>query len=245
MNNPSHQEKITYRRILLKISGEALMGAKESGIDPHSLKAMAEEIAEGFRLGIEIGIVIGGGNIFRGLSASELGVDKVTGDQMGMLATIINSLAFQDTLERIGIRSRVQTALTMNQVAEPLILRKAIHHLEKGRIVIFAGGTGNPFFTTDTAASLRARQIKADIMLKGTKVDGIFSDDPMKNKQARKFDKLSYLDVVDQQLKVIDATAVTFCMDHQIPIRVFNFRERGNLTRILQGEQIGTLIVGS
>ncbi len=221
------------------------MGAKESGIDPPSLKAMAEEIAEGFRLGIEIGIVIGGGNIFRGLSASELGVDKVTGDQMGMLATIINALAFQDTLERIGIRSRVQTALTMNQVAEPLILRKAIRHLEKGRVVIFAGGTGSPFFTTDTAASLRARQIKADIMLKGTKVDGIFSDDPMKNKQARKFDKLSYLDVVDQQLKVIDATAVTFCMDHKIPIRVFNFRERGNLTRILQGEQIGTLITGS
>ncbi len=245
MNNPSHQEKITYRRILLKISGEALMGAKESGIDPHSLKAMAEEIAEGFRLGIEIGIVIGGGNIFRGLSASELGVDKVTGDQMGMLATIINALAFQDTLERIGIRCRVQTALTMNQVAEPLILRKATRHLEKGRVVIFAGGTGSPFFTTDTAASLRARQIKADIMLKGTKVDGIFSDDPMKNKQARKFDKLSYLDVVDQQLKVIDATAVTFCMDHKIPIRVFNFRERGNLTRILQGEQIGTLITGS
>ncbi len=221
------------------------MGVKESGIDPPSLKAMAEEIAEGFRLGIEIGIVIGGGNIFRGLSASELGVDRVTGDQMGMLATIINALAFQDTLEHIGIRCRVQTALTMNQVAEPLILRKAIRHLEKGRVVIFAGGTGSPFFTTDTAASLRARQIKADIMLKGTKVDGIFSDDPMKNKQARKFDKLSYLDVVDQQLKVIDATAVTFCMDHQIPIRVFNFRERGNLTRILQGEQIGTLITGS
>ena len=221
------------------------MGTKESGIDPPSLKAMAEEIAEGFRLGIEIGIVIGGGNIFRGLSASELGVDRVTGDQMGMLATIINSLAFQATLESIGIKSRVQTALTINQVAEPLILRKAIRHLEKGRIVIFAGGTGSPFFTTDTAASLRARQIKADVMLKGTKVDGIFSEDPMINKQARKFDKLSYLDVVDQQLKVIDATAVTFCMDHKIPIRVFNFRERGNLTRILQGEQIGTLITGS
>ena len=221
------------------------MGPRDSGIDPDSLKAMAEEIAEGFRLGIEIGIVIGGGNIFRGLSASELGVDRVTGDQMGMLATIINALAFQDTLERIGIRCRVQTALVINQVAEPLILRKAIHHLEKKRVVIFAGGTGSPFFTTDTAASLRARQIKADVMLKGTKVDGIFSEDPIKNKQARKFDKLSYLEVVDQQLKVIDATAVTFCMDHDIPIRVFNFRERGNLTRILQGEQIGTLIAGA
>ena len=221
------------------------MGPRDSGIDPDSLKAMAEEIAEGFRLGIEIGIVIGGGNIFRGLSASELGVDRVTGDQMGMLATIINALAFQDTLERIGIRCRVQTALVINQVAEPLILRKAIHHLEKKRVVIFAGGTGSPFFTTDTAASLRARQIKADVMLKGTKVDGIFSEDPIKNKQARKFDKLSYLEVVGQQLKVIDATAVTFCMDHDIPIRVFNFRERGNLTRILQGEQIGTLIAGA
>ncbi len=244
-NNPSHQKKAIYQRILLKISGEALIGTRESGIDPDSLKAMAEEIAEGFRLGIEIGIVIGGGNIFRGLSAPELGVDRVTGDQMGMLATIINALALQDTLEHIGIKSRVQTALTINQVAEPLILRKAIRHLEKGRVVIFAGGTGSPFFTTDTAASLRARQIKADIMLKGTKVDGIFSDDPMKNKQARKYDKLSYLDVVDQQLKVIDATAVTFCMDNKIPIRVFNFRECGNLSRILQGEQIGTLITGA
>lgn len=231
-----------YKRILLKISGEALIGTQQSGIDPNALKVMSEEVAEAVKLGVDIGIVIGGGNIFRGLSSDALGVNRVTGDYMGMLATVINALAFQDTLESIGVQSRVQTAVEVHQVAEPFILRKAIRHLEEGRVVLFAGGTGNPFFTTDTAASLRARQIEADILLKGTKVDGIYTEDPLKNKQAKKFDRLSYLNVVDQQLKVIDATAVTFCMDYQIPIRVFNFRQRGNLCRILRGEEIGTLI---
>jgi uridylate kinase len=231
-----------YKRILLKISGEALMGSQECGIDAAALRAMSDEVASAAKLGVEIAMVIGGGNIFRGLSAAKLGVDRVTGDQMGMLGTVINALAFQDAMEKAGVPTRLQTAFAVHQVAELFILRRAIRHLEKGRVVLFAGGTGNPFFTTDTAASLRARQIKADILLKGTKVDGIYTDDPVKNATARKFDKISYLDVVDQRLGVIDATAVTFCMDYQIPIRVFNFRERGNLHRILQGEEIGTLI---
>jgi len=241
-NSPSARERAIYKRILLKISGEALMGADECGLDPAALKTIAGEVAEASHLGVEIGMVVGAGNIFRGLSASELGVDRVTGDQMGMLATVINALALQDVLEEAGLPTRVQTAVIINQVAEPFILRRAIRHMEKGRVVLFAGGTGNPFFTTDTAASLRARQIKADILLKGTKVDGIYSDDPLKNAKAQKFDRLTYLDVVDRQLKVIDATAVTFCMDCQIPIRVFNFRQPGNLQRILKGEEIGTLI---
>lgn len=218
------------------------MGAEERGLDPTAFKAISQEVADVSRLGVQIGIVIGGGNIFRGLSAATLGVDRGTGDQMGMLATVINALALQDVLEEMGVPTRVQTAIPIHQVAEPFILRRAIRHLEKGRVVLFAGGTGNPFFTTDTAASLRARQIKADILLKGTKVDGIYSDDPLKNRQAQKFDRLTYLDVVDRQLKVIDATAVTFCMDYRIPIRVFNFRQPGNLCRILRGEEIGTLI---
>jgi len=231
-----------YKRILLKISGEALMGAREYGIDADTLKAMSEEVASVAKWGVQIAMVIGGGNIFRGLSAAKLGVERVTGDQMGMLGTVINALAFQDALEKAGVPTRLQTAFEIHQVTEPFILPKAIRHLEKGRIVLFAGGTGNPFFTTDTAASLRARQLKAEILLKGTKVDGIYDDDPLKNAAAKKFRRISYLDVVDQRLGVIDATAVTFCMDHRIPIRVFNFRERGNLPRILQGEDIGTLI---
>ncbi len=241
-NSLPSRERAVFGRVLLKISGEALIGAQEHGIDPATLKAVCEEIAAASRLGVGIGLVIGGGNFFRGFSAAELGVDRVTGDQMGMLATVINALAVQDTLESLGVPTRLQTAVAIHQVAEPFILPKAIRHLEKGRVVLFAGGTGNPFFTTDTAASLRAKQIKADILLKGTKVDGIYSDDPQKNAQAQKFERLSYLDVVDRHLAVIDTTAVTFCMDHKIPIRVFNFRQRGNLCRILQGGPIGTLI---
>ncbi|MFH1010293.1 MAG: UMP kinase [bacterium] len=242
MNNPLTRERAIYKRVLLKISGEALMGAQDYGIDADTLKAMSDEGASAAKSGVQIAMVIGGGNIFRGLSAAKLGVERVTGDQMGMLGTVINALAFRDALEKAGIPARLQTASAMPQVAEPFVLPKAVRHLEKGRVVLFAGGTGNPLFTTDTAASLRAGQLKADILLKGTKVDGVYDDDPCKNANAKKFRQISYLDVVDQRLGVMDATAVTFCMDHRIPIRVFNFRERGNLPRILQGEEIGTLI---
>ena len=231
-----------YQRILLKLSGEVLMGSMGYGLDPTAIGAMADEVVEIQELGVEIGIVIGAGNIFRGLKASAEGMDRVTADYMGMLATVINALAFQDALEQKGMHCRVLTAVTMNKVAEPFIRRRAMRHLEKGRIVIFAGGTGNPFFTTDTAASLRAAEIKAQVVLKGTKVDGIYDKDPVIHPDAKKFDEISYLGVVDRGLGVIDSTAVTLCMEHQIPIRVFNFNVRGNLKRIMLGEPIGTLI---
>jgi uridylate kinase len=231
-----------YQRILLKLSGEVLMGSLGYGLDPEAISAMADEVVEIRKLGVEIGIVIGAGNIFRGLKASAEGMDRVTADYMGMLATVINALAFQDALEQKGMHCRVLTAVTMNKVAEPFIRRRAMRHLEKGRIVVFAGGTGNPFFTTDTAASLRAAEIKAQVVLKGTKVDGIYDKDPIKHPDAKKFDEISYLGVVDRGLGVIDSTAVTLCMEHRIPIRVFNFNVRGNLKRIMLGEPIGTLI---
>jgi uridylate kinase len=231
-----------YQRILLKLSGEVLMGSLGYGLDPEAISAMADEVVEIRKLGVEIGIVIGAGNIFRGLKASAEGMDRVTADYMGMLATVINALAFQDALEQKGMHCRVLTAVTMNKVAEPFIRRRAMRHLEKGRIVVFAGGTGNPFFTTDTAASLRAAEIKAQVVLKGTKVDGIYDKDPIKHSDAKKFDEISYLGVVDRGLGVIDSTAVTLCMEHRIPIRVFNFNVRGNLKRIVLGEPIGTLI---
>jgi uridylate kinase len=231
-----------YQRILLKLSGEVLMGSLGYGLDPEAISAMADEVVEIRKLGVEIGIVIGAGNIFRGLKASAEGMDRVTADYMGMLATVINALAFQDALEQKGMHCRVLTAVTMNKVAEPFIRRRAMRHLEKGRIVVFAGGTGNPFFTTDTAASLRAAEIKAQVVLKGTKVDGIYDKDPIKHPDAKKFDEISYLGVVDRGLGVIDSTAVTLCMEHRIPIRVFNFNVRGNLKRIVLGEPIGTLI---
>ncbi|MBU0507886.1 UMP kinase [bacterium] len=231
-----------YRRILLKLSGEALVGRREYGIDPDTLRAMAEEIAEVHAQGIEIGIVIGGGNIFRGLKGAAQGMDRVSADQMGMLATVINSLALQDSLEGLGVYTRVQTAIPMQTVAEPLIRRRALRHLEKGRIVIFAAGTGSPFFSTDTAAALRAKEIKADVLMKGTKVDGIYTADPVTDPAATMFDRIGYLEVVDRGLKVIDSTAVTFCMENAIPIHVFNFKTRGNLQRIIAGANIGTLI---
>jgi len=231
-----------YQRILLKLSGEVLMGSQPYGLDPRAIDAMANEVVEVRKSGVEIGIVIGGGNIFRGLKASAEGMDRVTADYMGMLATVINALAFQDSLEQKGIHCRVQTAVTMNKVAEPFIRRRAMRHLEKGRIVIFAGGTGNPYFSTDTAASLRAAEIKAQVVLKGTKVDGIYDKDPMEHRDAKMFNQISYLGVVDRGLGVIDSTAVTLCMEHRIPIRVFNFNVRGNLKRIVFGENIGTLI---
>jgi uridylate kinase len=233
---------LRYHRILLKLSGEALVGEGEYGIDPATLKAMAEEIAEIQAQGMEIGIVIGGGNIFRGLKGVAAGMDRVTADQMGMLATIVNSLALQDALERLGVVTRVQSAISIQAVAEPFIRRRALRHLEKGRIVIFAAGTGSPFFSTDTAAALRAKEIRAEVLLKGTKVDGIYTADPMTHPAATMYDEITYFQVMEQQLKVIDSTAVTFCMDNSIPIHVFNFKKRGNLRRLLDGEKIGTLI---
>lgn len=231
-----------YKRILLKLSGEALMGKQGLGIDPAVVNEIALELKEVKELGVDIGIVIGGGNIFRGLSASARGMDRVTADYMGMLATAINALALQDYLERYGVQTRVLSAIKMEQLAEPFIRRRAIHHLEKGRIVIFAGGTGNPYFTTDTAAALRAIEIEADAIIKGTKVDGVYDDDPKTNANAKKFDKLTYLDVVKRRLKVMDSTAVTLSMDNNLPIIVFNLTVKGNLKNLILGESIGTKV---
>jgi uridylate kinase len=233
---------VKFRRILLKLSGEALVGEGNYGIDPKTLELMASEVAEAVRSGVQIGIVIGGGNIFRGLKGAASGMDRVTGDQMGMLATVINSMALQDALEKLGIVTRVQTAIPMQTIAEPFIRRRALRHLEKGRVVIFAAGTGSPFFTTDTAAALRAKEMRADVLIKGTKVDGIYTADPVTNQDATKYDFISYLEFVDKRLKAIDSTAVTFCMENNIPILVFNLKVPGNLQRIIAGEKIGTLI---
>jgi uridylate kinase len=226
------------------LSGEALVGDREYGIDPATLQAMAEEIAEAHAQDVELGIVIGGGNIFRGLKGAASGMDRVSADQMGMLATVINSLALQDALERLNVVTRVQSAIPMQTVAEPFIRRRALRHIEKNRIVIFAAGTGSPFFSTDTAAALRAKEMKADVLMKGTKVDGIYTADPVTNLTATMYDRISYMEVVERQLRIIDSTAVTFCMENGIPIHVFNFKIRGNLLRILNGEDIGTKIHG-
>ncbi len=231
-----------YTRILLKLSGEALMGTRGLGIDPQVVDGIALELKEVKELGVEIGIVIGGGNIFRGLSASARGMDRVTADYMGMLATVINALALQDYLERYKVQTRVLTAIKMEQLAEPFIRRRAIRHLEKGRMVIFAGGTGNPYFTTDTAAALRAIEIEADAIIKGTKVDGVYDDDPKTNLNAKMFDQLTYLDVVKKRLKVMDSTAVTLCMDNNLPIIVFNLTVKDNLKKLILGESIGTKV---
>jgi len=234
--------KPVYKRVLLKLSGEALIGRQGLGIDPQVVSEIALELKEVKELGVEIGIVIGGGNIFRGLSASARGMDRVTADYMGMLATVINALALQDYLERYDVHTRVLTAIKMEQLAEPFIRRRAIRHLEKGRMIIFAGGTGNPYFTTDTAAALRAIEIEADAILKGTKVDGVYDDDPKTNANAKKFDQLNYLDVVKKRLKVMDFTAVTLCMDNNLPIIVFNLTVTGNLKKVILGESIGTKV---
>ena len=233
-----------YQRILLKLSGEVLTGEGGYGIDPAVIRKIAQEIKEVKNLGVEIAIVIGGGNIFRGMAASAKGMDRASADYMGMLATVMNGIALQDALEKINVYTRVQTAIEMRQVAEPYIRRRAIRHLEKGRVVIFAGGTGNPYFTTDTTASLRAMEIGADVILKATKVDGIYDADPLLHKHAHKFDELTYLDVLKNQLKVMDATAISLCMDHQIPIIVFNLKKRGNVKRVVLGEKIGTKVRG-
>ena len=231
-----------YKRVLLKLSGEALMGEQNFGIDPAVTSAIAADIKEIQHLGVEVGIVIGGGNIFRGVAASAKGMDRATGDYMGMLATVINALAMQDALEQQDVPCRVVSAVEMRAVAEPFIRRRAMRHMEKGRVVIFAAGTGNPYFTTDTAAALRAMEMKADVILKGTKVDGIYTADPMIHKDATRFEKISYLEVIDKGLKVMDATAITLCMDNHLPIIVFNLRAPGNLRRTIMGEPIGSIV---
>ncbi len=231
-----------YHRVLLKLSGEALMGEQQFGIDPAVASRIAMDIGEIQQLGVQTAVVIGGGNLFRGLAASAKGMDRATADYMGMLATVINALALQDALEKHNVVTRVATAIEMRSVAEPFIRRRAVRHLEKGRVVVFAAGTGNPYFTTDTAAALRAMEMKADVILKGTKVDGIYTADPMIDKAATKYQEISYLKVLEQGLKVMDATAISLCMDNRLPIVVFNLRTAGNLKRVIMGELIGTTV---
>lgn len=231
-----------YQRILLKISGELLAGDQEYGIQPSVLDTIADEIGEVVSLGVEIAIVIGGGNIFRGLAATANGMERASADYMGMLATLLNALALQDALERKGVSTRLQSAIEMRQLAEGYIRRRAIRHLEKKRVVIFAGGTGNPYFSTDTAAALRAMEIGAQVILKGTKVDGIYEADPLTNPSAKMYNELPFLSIINQNLKVMDSTAITLCMDNALPLIVFNFKETGNLKRVTQGDKIGTLV---
>jgi uridylate kinase len=231
-----------YKRILLKLSGEALMGDQTYGIDQAVATRIAQDIAEIQALGVQTGVVIGGGNIFRGLAASARGMDRSTGDYMGMLATVINALALQDALEHNGVPTRVLTAIEMRAVAEPFIRRRAVRHLEKGRVVVFAAGTGNPYFTTDTAAALRAMEMKAEVILKATKVDGIYTADPVKHPDATRYDRISYLQVLQERLQVMDATAISLCMDNKLPILVFNLKTPGNIKRVVMGEAVGTVV---
>jgi uridylate kinase len=233
-----------FRRILLKLSGEALVGDLEYGISPAVVRKVAVELKEVRELGVEVGIVIGGGNIYRGVAASTEGMDRATADQMGMLATVINSLALQDALEKLGVFTRVMSAIEMHQLAESYIRRRAVRHLEKGRVVIFAGGTGNPFFTTDTAAALRAMEVKAQVILKATKVDGVYDADPFLNKKARRFEDLHYMDVLKRGLKIMDSPAISLCMDNHLPIIVFNLSRKGNIKRVVLGQKVGTIIRG-
>jgi uridylate kinase len=233
---------LRYRRVLLKLSGEALMGSGSFGIDPEVVRILSDELASVHALGVELALVVGGGNIFRGVKAASAGMDRVSGDHMGMLATLINSLALQDQLEQRGIQTRVLSAIEIRQVAEPFIRRRAIRHLEKGRIIILAAGTGNPYFTTDSAAALRAMEVKAEVLLKATKVDGIFSADPVSNPDATKFARISYREVLERNLKVMDATAISLCMDNKLPIVVFNIRQDGNIRRVIHGDPIGSVV---
>ena len=233
-----------YKRVLLKLSGESLAGEQRYGIDPVTITNIANEIKEVVACGVQLALVIGGGNIFRGLAASAKGMDRASADYMGMLATMINSLAMQDALEQIGVYTRVQSAIAMQEVAEPYIRRRAIRHLEKGRVVIFGAGTGNPYFTTDTAASLRAMEIGADVILKGTKVDGVYSADPIKDPTAVKYSRLTYLEVLKKGLQVMDATATSLCMDNDLPIIVFDVTTYGNVKKVIVGEEIGTIVKG-
>ncbi|MFQ5466254.1 MAG: UMP kinase [Thermodesulfobacteriota bacterium] len=233
---------IKYKRILLKLSGEALMGDKAYGVDNDVVNAIAAEVRDVQSMGVEVALVIGGGNIFRGVSRSAEGMERATADYVGMLATVINCLMLQDALEGLGVYTRVISAIEMKELAEPYIRRRAIRHLEKGRVIIFAAGTGNPYFTTDTAASLRAMEINADVLLKGTKVDGVYDKDPLTNGDAVKFDRLKYLDVLKAELKVMDTTAISLSMDNRLPIVVFNIKRSGNLVRVVSGEEIGTVV---
>jgi len=240
--NPFSVSSPAYSRVLLKLSGEALMGDQSFGIDPIIATQIAKEVGEIQSLGIQTAIVIGGGNLFRGLAASTRGMERSTADHMGMLATVINALALQDALEQIGVTTRVISAIEMRAVAEPFIRRRALRHLEKGRVVIFAAGTGNPYFTTDTAAALRAMEMRSEVILKGTKVDGIYSADPMIHKDATRYETISYLQVLEQRLQVMDATAISLCMDNKLPIVVFKLMRAGNLRRVIMGEPVGTTV---
>ncbi len=233
-----------YRRVLLKLSGEALMGERPFGVDPAAVVALADEVADVHGLGVALALVVGGGNIFRGKDAEAMGVDRVTGDQMGMLATVINALALQDALERRAVTTRVLTALEMRQVAEPFIRRRALRHLEKGRVVILAAGTGNPYFTTDSAAALRAVELKAEVLLKATKVEGIYTSDPDRDPSARLLKRVGYLEALERGLRVMDTTAISLCMDNRLPIVVFNAREPGNIRRVVLGEDVGSVVAG-
>ena len=240
-----NSSELPYRRILIKLSGEALLGNEDYGIDPEMLLRIAAEIKEILEKGIEVGVVIGAGNIFRGAGLARAGMDRVTGDHMGMLATVINSLAMQDGLERLDVQARVMSALQINQISEDYIRRRAIRHLEKGRVAIFAAGTGNPFFTTDTAAALRGIEIEADLLIKATRVDGVYSEDPEKNPNAKRYDVLSYDKVLADKLNVMDATAIVMCRDNSLPIRVFDLTSSGALLRLAKGEDVGTLVQGT
>ena len=235
-------DAIKYRRILLKLSGEALMGQADYGIDPAVIQRMAKEIKEVSEAGVQVGLVIGGGNIFRGEGLAASGMDRVAADNMGMLATVMNALAMQDALEKVGIFARVMSALKINEVCEDYIRRRAIRHLEKGRVTLFAAGTGNPFFTTDSAAALRAIEINADLLLKGTKVDGVYDSDPEKNPDAKRFERLSYKEVINRNLRVMDTAAIALCRDHNVPLRIYDMTVPGNLRRIVEGQDIGTLV---
>jgi uridylate kinase len=234
--------KLRYKRVILKVTGEVLAGAQKNGIDGEMVRSFAEEIKEVKEMGCEMALVMGGGNIFRGAELSEGGTERATADYMGMLATVINSLALQDALEKIGVATRVMSAIDMRQVAEPYIRRRATRHLEKGRVVIFAGGTGNPYFTTDTTASLRAMEIGAEVILKATKVEGVYDADPLTHQGAKKYGELTYIEVLNKELKVMDSTAISLCMDNHLPIVVFNIMEKGNIKRVVNGEQIGTVV---
>jgi uridylate kinase len=231
-----------YKRVIVKISGEALMGAQEFGISPEMIRYVAEEIRSIVELGVQIAVVVGGGNIFRGIAASSYGMDRTSADHMGMLATVINSLALQDALEKQGVQTRVQSAIGMHQVAEPYILRRAIRHLEKGRVVIFAAGTGNPYFTTDTAAVLRGQEVHAEILFKATKVDGVYDSDPIQNTHAKLLKEISYMEVLERQLKVMDMTAISLAMDNDLPLAVFKLKTKGNIRRVVCGDDVGTRI---
>ncbi len=232
-----------YKRVVLKLSGEVLQGRQGFGIDPQEVRSIAEQIREIRELNVQVALVIGGGNILRGQSVAEQGMDRSTADYMGMLATVINAMALQDALEKIEVHTRVLTAIEMQQIAEPYIRRRAMRHLEKGRVVIFAGGTGNPYFTTDTTAALRAIEINADVILKATKVDGVYNADPKIDRSAKKYDKLKYIEVLKKRLKVMDATAISLCMDNRLPIVVFNLLKRGNIKKVILGQNIGTRVV--